>query len=136
MKNIYEQNKLEDLQMGATDSRSSSTTKPIFYGTQIVWYLFAILETLLAFRFVLKMAAANSGAWFTSLIYDITYLLAQPFIAVFKVTRVDGNAFEWTTLLAMVVYWLIAEGVVRLFLMSRTISTPEADQKLDRKDTI
>ena len=42
------------------DSYNSPSTKPLYRGTQIIWYLLGLLEALLAFRFVLKLLAANS----------------------------------------------------------------------------
>lgn len=54
------------------NSYNSPTTKPIFKSTQIVWYLLLILETVLGFRFILKLAGANPAAGFTSFIYNIT----------------------------------------------------------------
>lgn len=116
------------------DSYSSPTTKPLYRGTQVVWYILGILEALLAFRFVLKLLGANPAAGFSSFIYGITYPFAAPFLNVFKITRVEGSIFEWTTLLAMVVYWLIALAIIRLFVMGRTVSTPEAAAKLDNED--
>jgi len=116
-------------------SYTSSTTKPLYRGTQIVYYILGILEVLLAFRFVLKLLGANSGAGFTSFIYGITYVFAAPFINVFKLTQVSGNIFEWTTLLAMLVYWIVAMGVIKLFLMGKTVSTPEAAAKLNNQET-
>ncbi|OGN28383.1 MAG: hypothetical protein A3A33_05185 [Candidatus Yanofskybacteria bacterium RIFCSPLOWO2_01_FULL_49_25] len=116
------------------DSYNSPTTKPLYRGTQIVWYILGILEVILAFRFVLKLLAANPGAGFSSFVYGVSYPFAAPFLSVFRMTRVDGSIFEWTTLLAMLVYWLIAWGIIRLFLMSKTVSTPEAAAKLDEKD--
>jgi len=115
------------------DSYNSPTTKPLFRGTQIVWYILGILEVLLAFRFILKMMAANAGAGFTNFIYSVTAPLAQPFISVFHQSSLEGSLFEWTTLLAMIVYFIVAWGIVELFLMSRTVSTPEAAAKLDTK---
>ena len=112
------------------DSYNSPTTKPLFKGTQIVWYLVSLLEVLLAFRFVLKLTGANSSAGFTSFIYALTWPFTAPFLAVFPRTTVQGSIFEWTTLLAMLVYWLIAIAIVKLFLMSKTVSTPEAADKL------
>lgn len=117
-----------------TNSYNSSTTKPLYRGTQIVWYFVGLLEAVLAFRFVLKLLGANSAAGFTSFIYGITYPFAAPFLNVFKISRVEGSIFEWTTLLAMLVYWLIAMAVVKLFLMGKTVSTPEAAVKLDNQD--
>lgn len=117
------------------DSYNSPTTKPLFRGTQVVWYLFTLLEILLAFRLGLKFADANSSAGFTSFIYAVTWPFAEPFIAVFRTTSVGGQVFEWTTLLAMVVYLLVAWGIVSLLTMSKTVSTPEAAAKLDEKKT-
>ena len=113
------------------DSYNSPTTKPLYRGTQIVWYILGILEALLAFRFVLKLLAANPGAGFSSFIYGVSYPFATPFLNVFHVTRIEGSLFEWTTLLAMLVYWLIAWGIINLFFMSKSVSTPEAAAKLD-----
>ena len=116
------------------DSFNSETTKPLYRGTQIVWYITGILEVLLVFRFVLKLLAANPNAGFTNFIYDITYVFASPFLNVFRITQVEGSIFEWTTILAMFVYWLIAFGIIRLFLMGKSVSTPEAAVKLEDQD--
>jgi uncharacterized protein YggT (Ycf19 family) len=116
------------------DSYNSPTTKPLFKGTQIVWYLLGLLEALLAFRFILKLTGANPAAGFTNFIYAVTWPFTAPFNAVFSKTTVQGSIFEWTTLLAMLVYYLIAFAIVRLFLMSKTVSTPEAAEKLDQEN--
>jgi len=117
------------------DSYNSPTTKPLYRGTQIVWYVLGFIEVLLMFRFVLKLLAANSGAGFTKLIYGVTHIFAAPFISVFRMTYVEGSVFEWTTLLAMLVYFIIAWGIIKIFLMSKTVSTPEAAVKLDNQET-
>jgi hypothetical protein len=116
------------------DSYNSPTTKPLYRGTQIVWYIAGLLEALLAFRFLLKLFGANPYAGFSSFIYGITYPFAAPFLSVFKMTKVEGSIFEWTTLLAMLVYWLIAWGITKLFVMGKSVSTPEAAVKLDQQD--
>jgi uncharacterized protein YggT (Ycf19 family) len=89
---------------------------------------------LLAFRFVLKLLAANPSAGFSSFIYTISYPFAAPFLNVFHASKVEGGVFEWTTLLAMFVFWLIAWGIVKLFFMSKTVSTTEAATKLDKNN--
>jgi hypothetical protein len=114
------------------DSYNSPTTKPIFRSTQIIWYVLGLLEILLAFRFALKMTAANASAGFANFIYSITWPFTQPFAAVFGKTQVAGSVIEWTTLLAMLVYLILAWGIVKLFTMSKTVSTPEAAAKLDQ----
>lgn len=116
------------------DSYNSPRTKPLYRGTQIVWYILGVLEALMAFRFVLKLLAANPGAGFTNFIYSVTYPFVLPFISVFKTSKIQGSIFEWTTLLAMFVYWLIATAVIRLFLMGKSVSTPEAASKLEEQE--
>ncbi len=116
------------------DSYNSSSTKPLYRGTQIVWYILGIIEILLAFRFVLKLLGANPNAGFSSFIYDVTNIFAAPFLNVFSISKVAGSIFEWTTILAMFVYWVIAFGIIKLFLMSKTVSTPEAAVKLDEQE--
>ena len=116
------------------DSYVSPTTKPIFRGVQVVKYLFGLLEILLLFRFFLRLGGANPGAGFTSFIYAITYPFAEPFIAVFRATVVGDKVFEWTTLLAMIVYALIEWGLVTLLVMGKDVATPEAASKLEKEE--
>lgn len=116
------------------DSYNSPSTKPLYRGTQIVWYILSVLEILIAFRFVLKLLGANASAGFTSFIYGITYPFVIPFLSVFKISRVEGSIFEWTTILAMFVYWILAMGIIKLFLMGKTVSTVEAATKLNQQE--
>jgi hypothetical protein len=118
-----------------TNSYQSPTTKPLFRGTQIVWYILSLLEVLLTLRFVLKLMGANPQAGFTSFIYGLTWIFTAPFLAVFPISQVQGTIFEWTTLLAMLVYWMIAIAIIRLFLISKTVSTSEAADKLKEEET-
>lgn len=116
------------------DSYNSPTTKPLFKGIQIIWYLLSLLEVVLAFRFMLKLTGANPAAGFTDFIYDLSWPFVAPFLAVFPRTVVQGSIFEWTTLLAMLVYAMVAYAIVHLFLMSKTVSTPEAAEKLNEQE--
>jgi hypothetical protein len=115
-------------------SYNSPTTKPIYRGTQIVWYLLGLLEALLAFRFVLKLLGANPLSGFVSFTYAITWPFVIPFLSAFSRTQIAGATLEWTTLLAMLVYFFIAWAIIKLFLMSKTVSTPEAAEKLNKQE--
>lgn len=111
------------------------SAKPLYRGTQIVWYIASVVEALLAFRFILKLIGANPGAGFTDFIYTVSYPLMRPFLFVVKSPNVFGSVIEWTTILAMVVYWILAWGIVRLFVMGKPVSTAEADYKLGQQDS-
>ena len=115
-------------------SYTSPTTKPLYRATQTVWYVLGIVEILLTFRFLLKLLGANPEAGFTAFIYGITGLIAGPFLNVFNITEVEGSVFEWTTLLAMLVYLFLAFAVIKLLALSKTVSTPEAARKMDHQD--
>lgn len=116
------------------DAMSSSSTRPLYRGTQIVWYILGLVEVLLAFRLVLKLLGANAGAGFTNFIYTVTGPFASPFVTVFRTTKAQGSVFEWTTILAMFVYFVVAWGIIKLLVMSMSVSTPEAAVKLDQQD--
>jgi uncharacterized protein YggT (Ycf19 family) len=112
-----------------------NTTKPLFRGTQIIWYILTIIEAVLLLRFVLKLLAANPNAGFTDFIYSFSALFVAPFQAVFRNAAVQGSVFEWTTLLAMIVYYIVALGLIKLLVMGKPVSAVEADAKLGAQDT-
>jgi hypothetical protein len=99
------------------------SSKPLYRGTQIVWYFLAIIEALLVIRFILRLLQANPSAGFTNLIYS------------FSGIYVKGSVFEWTTLLAMLVYWLLAMAIAKIFVMGKSVTTAEADAKLSAQDS-
>lgn len=108
----------------------SESSRPLYRGAQVVWYTLSVIEGLLAIRFALKLLQANPEALFTSFIYTLSNIFVSPFVAVFHNTRIETSVFEWTTLLAMLVYWLLAVAIIKLFIMSKSVSATEADQKL------
>ncbi|MBA3732868.1 YggT family protein [Patescibacteria group bacterium] len=116
------------------DSYNAPSTKPLFRGTQVVWYILGVIEALLAFRFVLKLMGANPSAGFTNFIYALSHPFAAPFSAVFQTSSVSGSVFEWTTILAMFVYWIVAFAIIKVFVMSKAVSTPEAAEKLSNQE--
>ena len=116
------------------DSYNSPTTAPIYRVTQVIWYILYYIEVILVLRFALKLFAANPQSGFVSFIYGMTGFFVAPFLSAFGITQVLGSSFEWPTLLAMLVYWIIALAIVKLLLIGKTVSTPEAAAKLNTED--
>ncbi|MDO8610459.1 MAG: YggT family protein [bacterium] len=81
---------------------------------QIIWYILGIIEVLLIFRVILKGLGANQFSGFASLIYSITAPLALPFSGILGISATDTSIFEWSTLIAGIVYLCIAWGLVYL----------------------
>ncbi|MEO8637362.1 MAG: YggT family protein [Candidatus Taylorbacteria bacterium] len=119
--------------MSTIVNSDSKNVKPIYKGTQIVWYILYLIEIILMFRLILKLIGANP-AGFTNFVYSISYPLALPFLYVVHSPEVLGSVFEWTTLLAMLVYWVVAVAIVKLFLIGKPVSNVEAEVKLEQQD--
>jgi hypothetical protein len=115
-------------------SYDSSSAKPLYRGTQVVWYLLYLIEVLLVFRFFLKLTEANSIAGFTRFVYDYSHPLVSPFLNVFGISSSEGRIFEWPTLLAMFVYWIIAYALIKLILMGQPVTNQEAKDRLENQD--
>lgn len=109
------------------------TTKPLFHASQFVWYILLLTEGMLFLRLFLKLFGANPSALFTDTIYTLTNPLVAPFVAVFNTTRLENNIFEWTTLLAAVVFFMLALAITKLLVMSKTVSSVEAARRLSNE---
>lgn len=106
--------------------------KVIFRTYQIIWYILGLVEILLAFRMVLKALDANVGNGFTRLIYTLSDPLALPFQGILGITKTpEGNFFEWSTLIAALVYALIGYGIVQLMQLIKPVSKEEVEQTVD-----
>ena len=87
---------------------------PAHRAGQIVYFVFGVLEALLIIRLVMKLLGANPDAGFSQLIYGITYPFVALFQGVFPNAGGRGGVLELSTLLALIVYALVAWGIVRL----------------------
>jgi len=81
---------------------------------RVVWFVVGVIEVFLGMRFVLTLFGANAEAGFSKLIYGVSDVFMAPFNAIFSTGRVSGATFEWSALVAMAVYALIAWGLVAL----------------------
>jgi hypothetical protein len=89
---------------------------------RVVWFIAGVILVLLGLRFLLALLGANAGSGFVSFVYGITAPLVAPFFGIFNYNFTAGQArFEMFTLLAMLIYALIAYGIAKLVtITSRT----------------
>lgn len=84
----------------------------------LVYFLFGVLEILLAFRLVLKLTGASLSSAFVGLIYGLTGIFILPFEGIFRRGYTQGvettSVLEPSTLVALVVYVILAWGIVKL----------------------
>ena len=82
--------------------------------SRLVWFVFGLIEVLIAIRFVLKLLDANAKTGFVQLVYGVAAIFMAPFDAIFATQRFSGSRIEWSGLVAIAVYALVAWGIVAL----------------------
>lgn len=81
---------------------------------RVVWFVFGAIEIFIAIRFALILFGANAEAGFVQFIYAVSDVFMAPFHTIFATDSVSGATFEWSALVAIAVYALIAWGIVAL----------------------
>lgn len=87
------------------------------------WFM-AVLEVVLFIRFLLKLIGADPTNLFAGFLYALTDIVLFPFSTIVRSPSIHTNqAFEWSTLIAMAIYWLLFWAVRRFLRI--LISSPE-----------
>ena len=105
--------------------------KIIFRAYQFIWYLVILIEVFLLFRITLKALGANPSSGFVSFVYALSDPFALPFQGIFQTTYASGAIFEWSTVVAGLVYMLIGYALVHLFQMVKPTNPDEVTQVVD-----
>lgn len=123
---------------GPGTSNITSANKPslqkkkvIFRTYQVIWYVLGVFEVLLGFRFLLKAFGANPGTPFVSFIYSLSNGLIAPFRGVFGTFAAEGAVLEWVSLVAMLVYLVIAYALIHFFQLVKPVNPKEVEAVVD-----
>ncbi len=81
---------------------------------QIIYFIFGVINVLLALRFVLLALGASRASPFVDLIYGLSRPFALPFQGIFGQPAFGGSVIEWASLVGIIVYALVAYGIARL----------------------
>jgi hypothetical protein len=107
--------KTDEPQARRTAVVETEGASPAFSLAWIIFVLLGVVDALIVMRVVLKALAANTGAPFTGFIYTVTNSLVWPFQGIFATRATsNGSVFEFSSLVAIAVYGLLAWVVVRL----------------------
>ncbi|HEX2348948.1 MAG TPA: YggT family protein [Ktedonobacterales bacterium] len=103
----------------------TTEVSPAYRFAQFIYVVFGVGITLIIIRVILKALAANPDAGFTSFLYGVTNPLVAPFQGIFATPQAGtGSVFELSSIIAIIVYALIAWALVRLVvLMGRRRTT-------------
>jgi hypothetical protein len=110
--------------------RTTPEKRVVFRVHQIIWYILGVVEVILILRFILKLTGANAVSAFVDFVYSISHPLAAPFFGIFGVSSAGDVVFEWTTLVAMLVYALVAWGLIALFRLLVPATAEEVEEEV------
>ena len=89
---------------------------------RLIYFFFGALDILLAFRLVLKVAGASTNSAFVAGIYGLSGIFTWPFEGIFRRGFTQGiettSVLEPSTIVAILVYAILAWGIVKLIRIS------------------
>lgn len=97
--------------------------------SRVIMFVLSVVEVLIAIRFVLRLFGANAEAGFTKMIYGVSGVFMAPFATIFKTQQAGAAVFDWSALVAIAVYALVAWGLVALI---RAVSPREQSETVER----
>jgi len=80
---------------------------------QVIYFICGVINVLLVLRFVLLLLGANEVSSFVTLIYGLSRPFVLPFRGIFAAPDLGASVIEWAALVGIVVYSLLAYGLVR-----------------------
>ncbi len=106
---------------GSTPTREASMVKsstPARRAMEIIYLVFGIIDAVLLIRLVLKLLGANAHAGFAQFIYGLTGFFLAPFKGLLPTIVSGQSVLELSLVFAILIYSLIALGLVRLVAIS------------------
>ena len=103
-----------------TSQRESGQEQRLFSfkATQWIWLGLGIIEVLIGLRVVLKLIAANPESPFAAFIYNVSAIFLFPFAGLVGTPAAGGMVLEFSSIIAMLVYALLAWGLERIVWVS------------------
>jgi|SRR5947209_7221857 len=86
-----------------------------YWITRVTYFLLGVLEILLLLRFFFRLLGANQDNGFILFLYNLSHVFVGAFNGIFNDQTLGRNGvFETSTLIAMIIYALLAWGIVSL----------------------
>ncbi len=113
MAQVLRETRVVEQSNGETVTRAGVQTTSVV--AQIVYFIAGVITAILGLRFILALLGANPSNAFANFVYTVSHPLVAPFFGLFNYqSRVGVSRFEIETLVAIIVYALIAWGIVKL----------------------
>ena len=81
---------------------------------ELIWLFFGAVEGMIGLRILLKLVAADPNNAFATFIYSVSDVFLRPFRGLTATPSAGGYVLELPAFVALLVYALLAWGIVRL----------------------
>ena len=95
------------------------STSGVAVAQRVIWFIAGLITIIIALRFAFLLLGANRGADLTGFIYSISEPLVAPFTGIFGTPVYGRSVFEISSILAIVIYLLVAWGLAKLLTLGR-----------------
>lgn len=97
------------------EDKNQSRANTRYWIATVTYFILGVLEIILALRLIFRLLGANMGNAFISVLYDLSHVFVGPFNGIFNDQAIGTRSvFELSTIIAMLIYALIAWGIVSL----------------------
>ncbi|MBA2394299.1 MAG: YggT family protein [Ktedonobacteraceae bacterium] len=105
------------------EDKNQSRANTRYWITTITYFILAVLEVILFLRLLFRLLGANTDNGFITFLYSLSHIFVGPFNGIFNDQALGrAGVFEVSTIIAMLVYALIAWGIVSL---GRVVFAPQ-----------
>ncbi|MFO7681030.1 MAG: YggT family protein [Chloroflexota bacterium] len=85
-----------------------------FKTTQWIWVVLGFVEVIIGLRVILLLIGANPQSPFAAFIYNLSAIFLLPFAGLVGAPAAGGMVLEISSIIAMLVYALLAWGIDRI----------------------
>jgi len=105
------------------EDKNQSRGNTRYWITTVTYFILGVLEVVLFLRLLFRLLGANTDNGFITFLYSLSHIFVGPFNGIFNdQTLGQTGVFEVSTIIAMLVYALIAWGIVSL---GRVVFAPQ-----------
>ena len=95
--------------------RNASRANARYWITTVTYFILGVLEVIMGLRLLFRLLGANTDNGFITFLYNLSHVFVGAFGGIFNDQAIGStHVFETSTVIAMLIYALIAWGIVSL----------------------
>jgi hypothetical protein len=124
---VVERHEVVEPSLDPVGRTGTVVVSPYYYRSiRFIWFLAGLVDVLIGLRFALKLFGASTLSPFVLLIDGVTAPLVAPFRGIFPVSGQGPFIFEPASLVALLIYPLIALALVSIIRIMGNRRAPAA----------